>query len=123
MMMMTMPATIDSSADQVRTSAPTMLALAPSATNTVEKPRTNITAATITARRETARGSPEATCSTRRTGQVDEIGRHQRQHAGRQEADDARNERGEDGNVGSHGARCDVTALPCKSARRLFRAL
>ena len=63
MMMMTTPATIDSSADQARTSAPTMLALAPSATNTVENPRTNIAAATITACREIARGSPVTTCS------------------------------------------------------------
>ena len=39
------------------------LALAPSATNTVEKPSTNITAAIITARRDEASLSSLATCS------------------------------------------------------------
>jgi len=40
MMMMTMPATIESSPDQARINPPIREALAPSATNTVEKPST-----------------------------------------------------------------------------------
>ena len=52
MMMMTMPARIESSADQARIRPPTKDALAPSATNTVEKPSTNISAEAITARFE-----------------------------------------------------------------------
>ncbi len=63
MMMMTMPATIESCADQARISAPTSDALAPSATNTVEKPSTNISAEIITARREDVAVSSLATCS------------------------------------------------------------
>ena len=39
----------------------------------------------------------------RGAGQIDQIGRHQRQHAGRQEAHQAGQERGEDRDVGSHG--------------------
>ena len=103
MTMMTMPATIDSSADQARTSAPTTLALAPSATNTVEKPSTNISGRDH--HRAARRGARLAGGHVLggRAGQVDEIGRHQRQHAGRQETDDARNQRREDGNVGNHG--------------------
>ena len=50
--MMTMPATIDNCADQARIRLPMKLALAPSATKTVEKPNTNINAASITARFE-----------------------------------------------------------------------
>ena len=38
----------------------------------------------------------------RGAGKVDEIGRHQRQHAGRQEAHQAGKERGEDRDVGCH---------------------
>ena len=63
MMMMAMPATIDSCADHARISAPIRLALAPSATNTVEKPSTNITADSITARFDAASCSSFATCS------------------------------------------------------------
>ncbi len=62
-MMMTMPAAIDSSADQARISPPISEALAPSATNTVENPSTNRIAETITARREAATVSALATCS------------------------------------------------------------
>ena len=63
MTMMTMPATSDSSADQAWMKPPISEALAPSATNTVEKPSTNITAETITARRDEAAASSLATCS------------------------------------------------------------
>ncbi|MGY4314333.1 hypothetical protein ACVWW1_003660 [Bradyrhizobium sp. JR3.5] len=63
MMMMTMPARIESSADQARTSPPTIDALAPSATNTVEKPSTNMTAEIITARLEAAVAPSWLTCS------------------------------------------------------------
>ena len=38
----------------------------------------------------------------RGAGKIDEIGRHQRQHAGRQEAHQAGKERGEDRDVGCH---------------------
>ncbi len=38
----------------------------------------------------------------RRAGEIDEIGRHQRQDAGREKAHEARKERGEDGDVSSH---------------------
>ena len=63
MTMMTMPATIDSSADQARINPPISEALAPSATNTVEKPSTNITADIITARFEADSVSSFSTCS------------------------------------------------------------
>ena len=63
MMMITMPATIESSADQARIRPPTREALAPSATNTVEKPSTNISAEAITARLEACDVSSLATCS------------------------------------------------------------
>ena len=63
MMMITMPATIDSSADQARINPPISEALAPSATNTVEKPSTNIPADIITARRDADFVSSLATCS------------------------------------------------------------
>ena len=61
--MMTMPATIESSADQARISPPIREALAPSATNTVEKPSTNMSAALITARFEDETVSSLATSS------------------------------------------------------------
>ena len=63
MTMMTMPATIDSSADQARIRLPISEALAPSATNTVEKPSTNMPAEIITARFEEDSVSSLATCS------------------------------------------------------------
>ena len=63
MTMMTMPATIDSSADQVRIRPPISEALAPSATKTVEKPSTNISAEIITARFDAAAVSSLLTCS------------------------------------------------------------
>ena len=63
MMMMTMPARIDNSADQARMNPPIKEALAPSATNTVEKPSTNISAELITARLEACTLSSLATCS------------------------------------------------------------
>ena len=63
MMMMTMPARIESCADQARIRPPISDALAPSATNTVEKPSTNSTAAIITARRDEDFVSSLATCS------------------------------------------------------------
>ena len=40
----------------------------------------------------------------RSAGEIDEIGRHQRQHAGRQEAQQPGEERGGEGDVGTHGA-------------------
>ena len=58
-----MPATIDSCADQARIRLPIRLALAPSATNTVEKPSTNINAEIITARFDAGAVSSLATCS------------------------------------------------------------
>ena len=63
MTMMTMPATIESSADQARIKPPIREALAPSATNTVEKPSTNMTADIITARCEDDTVSSFSTCS------------------------------------------------------------
>lgn len=64
MTMMTTPATIASSADQARTRPPTTLALAPSATNTVEKPSTKATAASMIARLAVRLAPSCATCST-----------------------------------------------------------
>jgi hypothetical protein len=61
--MMTTPAMIESSADQARIRPPIREALAPSATNTVEKPSTNKSAEVITARLEAATVSSLATCS------------------------------------------------------------
>ena len=63
MTMMTMPATIESSADQARINPPISEALAPSATNTVEKPSTNMTADIMIARFEDDTVSSLATCS------------------------------------------------------------
>jgi hypothetical protein len=78
-----------------------MLALAPSATKMVENPpRTSGGEDRVPAhprRRLLLREALE-----RGAGQIDEIGRHQRQHAGRQEAHQAGKERGEDRDVGSH---------------------
>ncbi len=61
--MMTMPARIESCADQARINPPISEALAPSATNTVEKPSTNSSAEIITARFELAAASSLATCT------------------------------------------------------------
>ncbi|CKX83702.1 Uncharacterised protein [Mycobacterium tuberculosis] len=58
-----MPATIDNCADHARIRPPIRLALAPSATNTVEKPSTKTSADSITARFEALRSSSLATCS------------------------------------------------------------
>ena len=103
MTMMTIPATFPSTYEYARSNAPMTLALAPSATNTVVKPSTNSSAAAIVSRRTCGSafgtGEPFDRCS----GEVDEIGRHQRQHAGRQEAQHAGKQRGRDGNIG-HGA-------------------
>ncbi len=99
MMMITMPATIESSADQARISPPTRDALAPSATNTVEKPSTNISADAITARLEACVGLVIGDMLDGRAGEIDQIGRHQRQHAGRQEADETGNQGRRDGNI------------------------
>src|ERR1700681_1400768 len=63
MTMMTIPATIASSADQAWIKPPISDALAPSATNTVEKPSTNMAADVITARLEDDTVSSLATCS------------------------------------------------------------
>lgn len=61
--MMTRPARIDSSADQARIRPPISEALAPSATNTVEKPSTNRSADIMIARLEVEPGSSLSTCS------------------------------------------------------------
>ena len=61
--MMTMPARIASCADQARIRPPIREALAPSSTNTVEKPSTNSSAEIITARRDEDSVSSLATCS------------------------------------------------------------
>ena len=83
---------------------PITLALAPSATNTVEKPSTNRHGRdhgiAPDQRLRLAVGQP----LQRSAGEIDEIGRHQRQHAGRQEADQAGEQGGEDGDVGGHGS-------------------
>jgi hypothetical protein len=63
MTIMTRPARIESSADHARIRPPIREALAPSATNTVEKPSTNITAEIITARCDADSVSSLATCS------------------------------------------------------------
>ena len=102
MTMMTMPATIDSSADQARIRLPISDALAPSATNTVEKPSTNMPAAIITARFEDAFGLVIGDMLDGRAGEVDQIGRHQRQHAGRQKADQTGKQRRGDRDIVNH---------------------
>ncbi len=103
MTMMAMPAMMLSSRDHIWTTAPIALALAPNATNTVEKPATNSSAANtvsrLTRRLRLGIGEP----LQRGAGEIDEIGRHQRQHAGRQEAQQAREQRGGEGDVGTHG--------------------
>ena len=63
------------------------LALAPNAMKTVEKPATNNSAATHASRAAPAAcGFGVGEPLERRAREIDEIGRHQRQHAGRQEA-------------------------------------
>ena len=59
----------------------------------------------------------------RGAGEIDKIGRHQRQHAGRQEADQAREQRGGDGDIGAHGRpRCEQPrAAMCKPDRTAHR--
>ncbi len=61
--MIAMPATSESCADQARIRLPIRLELAPSSTNTVEKPSTNSKAESITARFEACCSSSLATCS------------------------------------------------------------
>ena len=52
----------------------------------------------------------------RGAGEIDQIRRHQRQHAGRQKADEAREQRGEDGHVRRHGALMHGRGAPRKRA-------
>ncbi len=113
MMMMTMPATIESSADQARIRLPIRDALAPSATNTVEKPSTNITAEIITARFDDALALVIGDMLDGGAGQIDQIGRHQRQHAGRQKADEAGDQRGRDRDIVHHALIVMVASTPC----------
>ena len=80
--MIAMPATIDNSADQTRSNPPIALALAPSATNTVAKPSTNRQAANKVSRRTRGGGFVVGKPLQRGAGHIDEIRRHQRQHAG-----------------------------------------
>ncbi len=57
----------------------------------------------------------------RSAGEIDEIGRHQRQHAGRQEAQQPGEERGSKGDVGTHGrfdAPSDEPAQPGRARAR-----
>ena len=88
--MIAMPATIDNSADQTRNNPPIALALAPSATNTVAKPSTNRQAASNVSRLHARVGLIVGKPLQRGARHIDEIRRHQRQHAGRQERDQAR---------------------------------
>ena len=60
MMMMAMPARIPSWGEKRSTSAPIALALAPKATNTVEKPATNNTDASSVSRHTSGCGSASA---------------------------------------------------------------
>ena len=111
MTMMTMPATIESSADQARINPPIREALAPSATNTVEKPSTNITADIITARLEDGFRLFVFEVLDGRAGEVNQIGRHQRQHARRQKADQAGNQRRGDRDIVDHAVTAIVANL------------
>jgi hypothetical protein len=78
MMMMTMPATIESSADQAR----------------IRHQRGGHHRAL-----RSLGGFVIADMLDGRAGQIDQIGRHQRQHAGRQEADETGDQGRRDGNV------------------------
>src|SRR4029079_12241219 len=60
----------------------------------------------------------------RQAGEIDEIGRRQRQHAGRQEADQPGDQRGGYGDIGGHGSSmrydavaAQVTFLPFRSGK------
>jgi hypothetical protein len=64
MPMMAMPARVASVPDQASSSAPIALALAPNATNTVEKPSTNSPAAATVSRLTRGSDSPSARCSS-----------------------------------------------------------
>ena len=85
MTMMAMPATAPRAGPNRRAITPPIaLALAPSATNTVEKPSTNRMAATMVSGRTRGSGLGIGEPLERGAGQINEIRRHQRQHAGRQ---------------------------------------
>ena len=93
--MMTMPATIESCADHSRIRLPIREALAPSATNTVEKPSTNISASRHHRASGGLHGLVMGHMLDGRAGEIDQIGRDQRQHARGEKAD----------KTGNHGRR------------------
>ena len=64
MMMMTMPATVDSGPEQARISEPITLALAPSETKTVENPSTNRSGGNHRLALDARLGSRSAKCSS-----------------------------------------------------------
>ena len=68
----------------------------------VENPATNKAAARTVSAAHPRRRLLLREALERGAGQIDEIGWHQRQDAGRQEAHQAGKERGEDRDVGSH---------------------
>ena len=80
------------------------LALAPSATNTVEKPQTNSNAASTVSRIDAGLRLVVGQPLQRGAGEIDQIGRHQRQHAGAEKAHQSREQRGQKGHVGCHRA-------------------
>ena len=87
MTMMTTPPTTDSTSMWLRTTWPMAEAAAPSATNTVEKPSTKATEAPSTVRLATRVSPVAGELVEADAGHVAEVGRHQRQHAGREERD------------------------------------
>ena len=114
--MMAMPATMPSSAEQACISAPIALALAPNAMNTVENPATNSSAANTVSPAHRRLGFGLGKPFQRGSGEINGIGRHQRQHAGRQKAQHAREQGGNDRDVGSH-PHLDVMRLDAPTAR------
>src|SRR5262249_16152576 len=56
----------------------------------------------------------------RGAGEIDEIRRHQRQHAGREEAHQTGDQRGEDRDVGSHGTYMRCRRRPAQVEPRAF---
>ena len=79
---------------------PMPVAVIPSATNMTVNDRQKMIAGPRT--RESV-CSPERRSATRDAGDGREVARHERQHAGRDERDEADRERGEDGGVGLGG--------------------
>ena len=85
-------------------SAPMTLALAPSATNTVENPRTNNAAATTVSRFTWGFASLIRKTFERGACHKHKIRRHKRQHSMGKKTDETRNQSSQESDFAIHGA-------------------